>query len=105
MRGPIDDMDVRWTFKAMVVSFGWVGGCSELVDVLALTQQSKFELLVPGRRVCNLRSIIVKLISRIDILGISGEIVARGMPYKHLDALSLSVQMMTRYRLAIIHPW
>ena len=83
MRGRIDDMDVRWTFKTMVVGFGWVGGCSELAGVLALTEQYKLKLLVLGRRVCNLRSIIVKFIWQMDILGgIIGEIVAGGS-YDH----------------------
>ena len=72
-----DDMDVSWTFKTMVVSFGWVGGWSEL----ALTQQSKLKLLLPRRRGCNHKSKILKFMSRIDIFGHSYEIISRGMPY------------------------
>ena len=51
-------------------------------------------LLVPGRCRCNLKLVIFKLMSRVDILSISCEIALRWMPQDITDDKSTLVQVM-----------
>ena len=59
-----------------------------------------FYSLVPGRFGCNLKLIIFKLTSRVDILSISCEIALSWMPQDFTDDKSTLVQVMDWYRQA-----
>ena len=59
--------------------------------------------LAPGRCGCNLKSVIFRLISRIDIQSISSGIALKWMPWDFTDDGSTLVQVMARCRQATSH--
>ena len=61
---------------------------------LMITRVQCINSLAPGRCGCNLKWVIFKLISRIDIVIISSEIAHRWMPWGLADDLPILVQIM-----------
>ena len=70
---------------------------------IVTTSWLKFNSLVRGRCRCNLKLIIFKLMSRVDILSISCEIALRGMPRDFTDDKSTLVQVLAWCRQATSH--
>ena len=62
-----------------------------------------FNSLAPGRCGCNLKLVIFKLTSRVDILSISCEIALRWMTQDFIDDKSTLVQVMAWCRQATSH--
>ena len=60
-----------------------------------ITQRPRLNSLVPGRCGCNLKLVIFKLTSRLDILSISCEIALRWMPKDFTDDKSTLVEVIT----------
>ena len=87
---------------ADVVILGWTPYGRVFVYQL-IDNLCSLKSLAPGRWGCNIKLIIFKLISRIDIMGVSGEFALRWMPQDLADDWSTLVQVMAWCRQAPSH--
>ena len=81
----------QWSFWLM-----WPGKVSQTLLINKIVNNPDTgDTLAPGRCSCNLKIVIFKLISRIDILSCSSEITFISMPQDLTDNWSILAQVMT----------